>query len=310
MEIVAELEQRGVPCWIAPRDLRPGHPFDDEIAEAIDGCRAMLLIFSERCNGNKYIRREVTVAGESNKIIIPFRIEDAQPKGGLRVRLSDLHRIDGFVSRESAIDELVRALLAPEQEHRDQPETTDAVAVVFTSQNLSETMSNPRYSDDLTKLDGVYDLKAIINEGTIIVVVGKSIPAELLDRPTAELLRDQIDRRGVSESPFRRAIVLTDEAWYAEASDIAMNPVISIGGPRTNKLTMEFDEWQAPEGSHQGKFQLEGGNKAHTGFFRPNQKGLPQVGVWGHSGHTTREAVEIYVKSARGLAEFLTVAWK
>jgi WD40 repeat protein len=111
-EIVAELERRGIHCWIAPRDVRPGRPFDDEIAAAIDASRAMLLIFSERCNDSEYIRREVTVAGESQKIIIPFRIEDAQPRRGLRVRLSDLHWIDGFASRERAIDELTEKLSA------------------------------------------------------------------------------------------------------------------------------------------------------------------------------------------------------
>ena len=28
----------------------------------------------------EYIRREVTVAGESHKVVIPFRIENAEPK--------------------------------------------------------------------------------------------------------------------------------------------------------------------------------------------------------------------------------------
>ena len=106
LEIVHELERRGVPCWIAPRNVEPGKPFDDEIADALDRCRAMLLIFSEHCNESEYMRREVTVAGESHKVIIPFRIEDAQPRRGLRVRLSDLHWIDAFASRERALDEL------------------------------------------------------------------------------------------------------------------------------------------------------------------------------------------------------------
>jgi hypothetical protein len=110
LEIVDELERRGVRCWIAPRDAHPGKPFDDEIAEAIEACWALLLIFSDRCNEHEYIRREITVAGESRKIIIPFRMEDAQPRRGLRVRLSDLHWIDGFVSRERAIDQVVRAI--------------------------------------------------------------------------------------------------------------------------------------------------------------------------------------------------------
>jgi hypothetical protein len=108
MQIVEELERRGVRCWIAPRDVRPGRPFDDEIANAIDNSEALLLIFTDRCNDSEYIRREVTVAGESHKVIVPLRIENAEPKHGLRVRLSDLHWLDAFASREYAIEELVR----------------------------------------------------------------------------------------------------------------------------------------------------------------------------------------------------------
>ncbi len=129
LEIVDELERRGVKCWIAPRDVHPGSRFDDEIADALDNCRAMLLIFSEHCNESEYIHREVTVAGESHKIVIPFRIEDVQPRRGLRVRLSDLHWIDGFASRERAVDELARQFdpvgalcAAPGREHQRQEE--------------------------------------------------------------------------------------------------------------------------------------------------------------------------------------------
>lgn len=121
MEIVEELERRGVKCWIAPRDVHPGHPFDDEIVDAIENSRAMLLVFSDRCNESEYIRREVTVAGESQKLIMPFRIEDAHPRRGLRVRLSDLHWIDGFVARERAIDELAHQLADPTAAQRRRP---------------------------------------------------------------------------------------------------------------------------------------------------------------------------------------------
>jgi hypothetical protein len=110
VDIVHELERRGALCWIAPRDVRPGRAFDDEIAAAIDNCAAMVLIFSDRCNESEYIRREVTVAGDAGKTIIPFRIEEARPKGGLRVRLSDLHWIDAFASLDRAINELMRTL--------------------------------------------------------------------------------------------------------------------------------------------------------------------------------------------------------
>jgi hypothetical protein len=121
LEIVAELERRGVPCWVTPRNVRPGRPFDEEIAVAIEHCRAMLLIFSEHCNGNDYIRREVTVAGELGKDIVPFRIEDVKSRGALQMRLSDLHWINGFRARERAIDEVVRIFMPAKDEARSEP---------------------------------------------------------------------------------------------------------------------------------------------------------------------------------------------
>src|SRR5215470_5178234 len=112
-QVVEELERRGVRCWIAPRNVQPGKPFDDDIADAIESCRAMLLIFSSQCNESEYIRREITVAGNANKLIIPFRIENVEPKRGLSVRLANLHWIDAFAARERAIDDVVRSVHAP-----------------------------------------------------------------------------------------------------------------------------------------------------------------------------------------------------
>jgi hypothetical protein len=52
LEVVGQLERRGYRCWIVPRNVRAGRPFDDEIVSAIERCSSMLLIFSDRCNNN------------------------------------------------------------------------------------------------------------------------------------------------------------------------------------------------------------------------------------------------------------------
>jgi hypothetical protein len=142
MEIVDELERRGTRCWIAPRDVRPGESFDDEIADAIEASRAMLLIFSDLCNDSEYIRREVTVAGESRKTVIPFRIEDVQPRRGLRVRLSDLHWIDGFTSRERAIDEVIKRF-APSRDAPGAPPYDGG------QQNTLKVQTEPKAADTI-----------------------------------------------------------------------------------------------------------------------------------------------------------------
>jgi len=169
-------------------------------------------------------------------------------------------------------------------------------------------MSNPRNAEDIFRLDRVYDPRSVVNKESVFVVVGTNLVAELLDRPVAELLRDQIDQRG-GKYPFRRGIVITDQGWYAEAAFVANNPVIAVGGPAVNKLSDEFDKWEPPPGSPKGKYQIPGaGNR--TGFFRKNKAGLPQVGLWGWGANATRETVEHYFNSVEGLTKFLEMSWQ
>ena len=190
----------------------------------------------------------------------------------------------------------------------------DSLPNAFSLEQLSKTMSNPRYADDIFRLDRFYDTRKVINEETVIIVVGTSIVAELLDRQAAELLRDHIDQRG-GQYPFRRGIVITHDAWYDrnEAVVIANNPVIALGGPKTNKLSAEFDKWKPTPPSKEGTYQIPAtGPRIGTGFFRKNQAGWPQVGLWGinRSANTTRETVEYYFKNEQGLAAFLKMCWK
>jgi hypothetical protein len=159
MEIVDELERRGTRCWIAPRDIRPGMPFDDAIVEAIEASRAMLLIFSDLCNESEYIRREVTVAGESRKTIIPFRIEDAQPRKGLRVRLSDLNWIDAFVSRERAIDELVKSFVPNANDPR-RPDPAPSAMRDVGKQTTGTIQAQPTLADTTTQSPPIMTIAA------------------------------------------------------------------------------------------------------------------------------------------------------
>jgi TIR domain-containing protein len=115
-EIVKDFEKLGVRCWYAPRDLRGGVDYRSEIVEAIDSCDALLVIFSERCNESVWVPREVGVADDAGKTIISLRIEDAQPKRGLRLSLANLQQVDAFRARDVAIREVLLALhLQPDE---------------------------------------------------------------------------------------------------------------------------------------------------------------------------------------------------
>jgi TIR domain len=250
---------------------------------------------------------------------IPVLLEGASPddiplplKGFTYYRADTASGYDGLYRRLIRQPLINKPPLGKPRSLPAREKNQDSLPGAFSMEQLSKTMSNPRYADDIFKLDRTYDRKAVINEQTVIIVVGASIVAELLDRPTAELLRDHIDHQGGS-NPFRRGIVISHDAWYepTEATVIGSNPVIAVGGPKTNRLTAEFDQWKPKPPSKEGAYPIPvSGAQIGTGFFRKNQRGLPQVALWGYNANAVRETVEYYFRTERGLAEFLKMCWK
>ena len=90
------LEESGIRCWIAPRDIAAGRTWAGAIAEAIAQCRVFVLIFSAECNASEYVLREVGLALESGLPVIPFRIEDVTPTGDLKFYLKAVHWLDAL----------------------------------------------------------------------------------------------------------------------------------------------------------------------------------------------------------------------
>src|SRR5271157_1866239 len=79
------LEQRGLRCWIAPRDVRPGEDYAAEIIEAITDSRALVIIFSANANASKHVKNEVERAVSHGTIVVPFRTEAVQPSKAMEL---------------------------------------------------------------------------------------------------------------------------------------------------------------------------------------------------------------------------------
>jgi TIR domain len=92
----ATLEAAGVRCWIAPRDIRPGHQYGAAIIDAIDHCRGMILIFSSNANNSQQIHREIERAVSKGVPIIPVRIEEIAPTQSMEYFLGAIHWLDAL----------------------------------------------------------------------------------------------------------------------------------------------------------------------------------------------------------------------
>ena len=94
--VCAALENAGIRCWVAPRDVQPGRSFAGEITRAIQQSKVMVLIFSAHSNNSEQVLREVQLATNAHLHIVQFRIEDVVLNDDLKYFLSTPHWLDAL----------------------------------------------------------------------------------------------------------------------------------------------------------------------------------------------------------------------
>ena len=94
--VCASLEASKIRCWITPRDILPGLDWAESIEDAITKSKILVLIFSSYSNDSKQISREISLAFNSEITVIPFRIEDIEPKGAMKYYLLNTHWQDAL----------------------------------------------------------------------------------------------------------------------------------------------------------------------------------------------------------------------
>jgi len=81
-EICNQLESNGIRVWIAPREISPGDSYPTAILDGIKSCTIIVMIFTANSNQSNWVPREIERGVNYGKIILPFKIEDAQPIHG------------------------------------------------------------------------------------------------------------------------------------------------------------------------------------------------------------------------------------
>jgi hypothetical protein len=110
-EICDHLEAQGMRCWMAPRDVRAGKEYANEIILGIERSRCLVLVLSTAANGSQFVKREVERAVTKGRPVIPVRIEEVLPSPGLELFVSSTHWIEGWNGAWSDdMDQVVRAV--------------------------------------------------------------------------------------------------------------------------------------------------------------------------------------------------------
>lgn len=75
-EVCSHIEAGGHSCFLAPRDIRSGYEYAEEIINGIDSADVILLLLSEAANSSPHVLREIERAVSKKKSIIVYKLEE------------------------------------------------------------------------------------------------------------------------------------------------------------------------------------------------------------------------------------------
>jgi TIR domain len=89
--LVNALEERGVSCWVAPRDVPAGGSYAEALLNAIESANCFVLIYSQHSNVSSHVLREVERALKFGLNIVPLRFDESTPSKSLDYLLATVH---------------------------------------------------------------------------------------------------------------------------------------------------------------------------------------------------------------------------
>ena len=107
--ICHELEDKGIKCWMAPRDIPVGAKYASVITKAIVGCRIVVLVFSDDAARSPWVESEINVAFSNRKTIVPYKIDTANIEDfdEFYLMLNNRHWIEAYPDYKTRFKELV-----------------------------------------------------------------------------------------------------------------------------------------------------------------------------------------------------------
>ena len=107
--ICHELEDNGVKCWMAPRDIPVGAKYASVITKAIVGCRIVVLVFSDDSARSPWVESEINIAFSNRKTIVPYKIDttNIEDFDEFYLMLNNRHWIEAYPDYKTRFKELV-----------------------------------------------------------------------------------------------------------------------------------------------------------------------------------------------------------
>ena len=110
--LVKRLRDAGVTVWIDQAGIDVSTMWSQEIVNAIRDCKVMLLSISPHSTESENVVKELALASERKKPIIPVYLEPADIPGTMEYQLAGIQRVEYFAeSEDAAFKAMMRSLV-------------------------------------------------------------------------------------------------------------------------------------------------------------------------------------------------------
>ncbi len=106
-KIRSVLEANGISCWMAPDSIPLGSNYMKQIPLAIDGCRVMIILLSEKSQNSVWVKNEFSQAVTKNKLIIPYVIQDCPLQDEFAFSMSTMQQVYAYKDEQAAMEKVV-----------------------------------------------------------------------------------------------------------------------------------------------------------------------------------------------------------
>lgn len=175
------LEDRGMKCWIAPRDVVAGADYSHLIEKAILHAKVFVLLCSGKSMQSRWVKGELNVAFNEGKKIIPLRVDDSELEGAFRLMINQMHVVQMDESFSEEVSVVLSSVRQGSDRKKNRMRSIIWTAVSFLAVVLSVVVSMTLLTER-NSVEHSVDVLVEETDSTVVLTAGgqslKMIPVE------------------------------------------------------------------------------------------------------------------------------------
>lgn len=281
LQLADRLRSEGLSVWIDQHGIGAATSWSREIVTAIDDCRAFVVLLSDNSIQSANVIREVSIASESSKRILPIAIQDIKLNNDLRYHLAGIQRV--AYTEFSAITEALHSFGIVGEKKVEKKQDDRKSLLVMPFDDLSPTQDNLWFADGLA--------------GELVDRLSHIKSLRMIDRKTSR------DLRNSKLSTFEIASTL-EVQYIIEGSVRKFDDQIKISISLLNVFDGEYLWQQSHKGVMQDIFVLQESVADKVVEALKLHLGSDEINAIGKFSTEDAEAYELWMKGREQYHKF------